>query len=45
MNCWKMPDQVMGILLAPKVRPHKTFMQKFLEGASSLRVPRLDSDN
>lgn len=32
MNCWMQEPHVMGILLAPKDRPQRTFMQKFLEG-------------
>ncbi|KAK2464106.1 hypothetical protein APHAL10511_003854 [Amanita phalloides] len=32
LNCWKQRDHVEGIMLAPQHRPHKTFMQKFLEG-------------
>ncbi|EIN05267.1 hypothetical protein PUNSTDRAFT_128041 [Punctularia strigosozonata HHB-11173 SS5] len=32
VNCWKMPDQLLGILLNPRARTQKTFMQKFLEG-------------
>jgi hypothetical protein len=33
MNQWKMPDQLLGIMLQPQSRPPRTFMQKFLEGA------------
>ena len=33
LNCWMQEPHVMGILLAPKDRPQRTFMQKFLEGA------------
>jgi NADH dehydrogenase (ubiquinone) 1 alpha subcomplex subunit 6 len=33
MNQWKMPDQLLGIMLQPQGRPPRTFMQKFLEGA------------
>ena len=36
MNHWKMRDHVLGLLLKPKQRPQKTFMQKFIEGACSL---------
>ncbi|KAL1745303.1 hypothetical protein HDZ31DRAFT_36679 [Schizophyllum fasciatum] len=32
MNHWKMRDHVLGILLKPKQRPQKSFMQKFIEG-------------
>ncbi|KAI1789662.1 NADH-ubiquinone oxidoreductase Complex1 subunit [Ganoderma leucocontextum] len=32
MNCWKQLDHVMGILLQPKGRPPRTFLQKFYEG-------------
>lgn len=32
MNCWMQEPHVMGLLLAPKERPQRTFMQKFLEG-------------
>jgi NADH dehydrogenase (ubiquinone) 1 alpha subcomplex subunit 6 len=39
MNQWKMPDQLLGLLLQPKQRAPRTFMQKFLEGASPARVP------
>ena len=33
MNCWKQLDHIMGILLQPKGRPPRTFLQKFYEGA------------
>ncbi|KAI0712741.1 NADH-ubiquinone oxidoreductase Complex1 subunit [Cerioporus squamosus] len=32
MNCWKQLDHIMGILLQPKGRPPRTFLQKFYEG-------------
>ncbi|KAI0659674.1 NADH-ubiquinone oxidoreductase Complex1 subunit [Cubamyces menziesii] len=32
LNCWKQLDHIMGILLAPKGRPQRTFLQKFYEG-------------
>ncbi|GBE87172.1 NADH-ubiquinone oxidoreductase Complex1 subunit [Sparassis latifolia] len=32
MNCWKLNDHIMGILLQPKGRPPRTFLQKFYEG-------------
>ncbi|KAK0476145.1 NADH dehydrogenase 1 alpha subcomplex subunit 6 [Armillaria novae-zelandiae] len=32
MNCWKLPDQVLGVLLKPQERTKKTFLQKFYEG-------------
>ncbi|THH07580.1 hypothetical protein EW145_g3284 [Phellinidium pouzarii] len=38
MNCWMQEPHVMGILLAPKVRPQRTFMQKFLEGRDEDQV-------
>ena len=37
MNFWKQPDHVMGILLQPKGRPPRTFLQKFYEGRCSER--------
>ena len=37
MNCWKQLDHIMGILLQPKGRPPRTFLQKFYEGAFSKR--------
>ena len=33
MNCWKQLDHIMGILLQPKGRPPRTFLQKFYEGS------------
>ncbi|KAI0920521.1 hypothetical protein AcW1_002242 [Taiwanofungus camphoratus] len=33
LNCWKQVDHVMGILLLPRGRPQRTFLQKFYEGA------------
>jgi hypothetical protein len=39
MNQWKMPDQLLGLLLQPKQRAPRTFMQKFLEGAFPARSP------
>ncbi|KAJ7607375.1 NdufA6 NADH-ubiquinone oxidoreductase 14.8 kDa subunit [Roridomyces roridus] len=32
MNMWKQPDHIYGILLKPKERPSRTFLQKFYEG-------------
>ncbi|EJF57501.1 NADH-ubiquinone oxidoreductase Complex1 subunit [Dichomitus squalens] len=32
MNCWKQLDHIMGILLQPRSRPPRTFLQKFYEG-------------
>ncbi|EPQ55888.1 hypothetical protein GLOTRDRAFT_60701 [Gloeophyllum trabeum ATCC 11539] len=32
MNCWKQNDHVLGILLEPKERPRRSFLQKFYEG-------------
>ncbi|KAI0674738.1 NADH-ubiquinone oxidoreductase Complex1 subunit [Trametes maxima] len=32
LNCWKQLDHIMGILLAPRGRPQRTFLQKFYEG-------------
>jgi len=32
VNGWKQMDHVVGILLQPQERPHKTFLQKFYEG-------------
>jgi NADH dehydrogenase (ubiquinone) 1 alpha subcomplex subunit 6 len=35
MNGWKLPDQVLGILLKPKeTGPPKTFLEKFYTGES-----------
>ncbi|CAL1698149.1 unnamed protein product [Somion occarium] len=38
MNCWKQNDHIMGILLQPRGRPPRTFMQKFLEGRDEDQV-------
>ena len=38
MNCWKQNDHIMGILLAPRGRPQRTFMEKFLEGARAIVI-------
>lgn len=35
MNCWKTVDHVMGILLRPRGRPQRTFLEKFYEGESA----------
>lgn len=32
MNSWAQDSHVLGIILSPKDRPQRTFMQKFLEG-------------
>ncbi|KAJ4481189.1 NADH dehydrogenase 1 alpha subcomplex subunit 6 [Lentinula aciculospora] len=32
MNAWKLPDQVIGILLKPKETQQKTFLEKFYTG-------------
>ncbi|KAJ7146136.1 NdufA6 NADH-ubiquinone oxidoreductase 14.8 kDa subunit [Mycena epipterygia] len=32
LNMWKQPDHIYGILLKPKERPTRTFLQKFYEG-------------
>ena len=32
MNNWAQDSHVLGILFAPKGRPQRTFMEKFLEG-------------
>ncbi|KAJ7058007.1 NdufA6 NADH-ubiquinone oxidoreductase 14.8 kDa subunit [Mycena amicta] len=32
MNMWKQPDHIYGIMLQPKERPSRTFLQKFYEG-------------
>ncbi|GJJ09366.1 hypothetical protein Clacol_003588 [Clathrus columnatus] len=32
MNVWKQEPHILGILLQPKERPHKSFMEKFFEG-------------
>ena len=32
MNSWAQEPHILGLLLAPKGRPQRTFMQKFLEG-------------
>ena len=39
MNCWKQLDHIMGILLQPKGRPPRTFLQKFYEGTFALAAP------
>jgi NADH dehydrogenase (ubiquinone) 1 alpha subcomplex subunit 6 len=33
LNLWKQTDHIYGILLKPKERPSRTFLQKFYEGA------------
>lgn len=33
INCWKTVDHVMGIMLRPRGRPQRTFLEKFYEGA------------
>lgn len=33
MNCWSQEPHILGILLAPKDRPQRTFLEKFYEGA------------
>ncbi|EJD05067.1 uncharacterized protein FOMMEDRAFT_105306 [Fomitiporia mediterranea MF3/22] len=38
MNCWAQDSHVLGIFLAPKDRPQRTFMQKFLEGRDEDQV-------
>jgi hypothetical protein len=35
VNFWKQEPHVLGHLLSDRDRPHRTFMQKFLEGGSS----------
>lgn len=48
MNAWSQEPHILGILLAPKSRPQRTFMEKFLEGAcfprslvwNGIRLPR-----
>ncbi|KAF7321001.1 hypothetical protein HMN09_00187000 [Mycena chlorophos] len=32
MNMWKQPDHIYGIMLQPKERPSRSFLQKFYEG-------------
>ncbi|KAJ7271013.1 NdufA6 NADH-ubiquinone oxidoreductase 14.8 kDa subunit [Mycena rebaudengoi] len=32
LNMWKQPDHIYGIMLKPKERPTRTFLQKFYEG-------------
>jgi len=32
MNCWSQEPHILGILLAPKDRPQRTFLEKFYEG-------------
>ncbi|KAJ7153493.1 NADH dehydrogenase 1 alpha subcomplex subunit 6 [Mycena crocata] len=32
LNMWKQPDHIYGIMLQPKERPTRTFLQKFYEG-------------
>ncbi|RDB23880.1 NADH-ubiquinone oxidoreductase 14 subunit [Hypsizygus marmoreus] len=38
MNLWKQNDHIMGILLQPQTRPHKTFLQRFYEGRDEQAV-------
>ncbi|KAH8112070.1 hypothetical protein DFH11DRAFT_1609508 [Phellopilus nigrolimitatus] len=38
LNCWMQEPHILGILLAPKGRPHRTFMQEFLEGRDGEQV-------
>jgi len=32
VNCWSQEPHILGILLAPKDRPQRTFLEKFYEG-------------
>ena len=36
VNFWKQEPHVLGPLLSNRDRPHRTFMQKFLEGVSAI---------
>ena len=38
MNCWSQEPHIFGILLAPKDRPQRSFLQKLYEGAYCNRV-------
>ena len=38
MNCWSQVPHILGILLAPKDRPQRSFLQKLYEGAYCNRV-------
>ncbi|PAV15783.1 NADH-ubiquinone oxidoreductase Complex1 subunit [Pyrrhoderma noxium] len=38
MNSWAQEPHILGLLLAPKGRPQRTFMQKFLEGRDEDQV-------
>ncbi|TCD67130.1 hypothetical protein EIP91_000470 [Steccherinum ochraceum] len=38
INCWKTIDHVMGILLRPKGRPQRSFLEKFYEGRDEDQV-------
>jgi NADH dehydrogenase (ubiquinone) 1 alpha subcomplex subunit 6 len=33
MNCWSQEPHILGILLAPRGRPQRSFLEKFYEGA------------
>ncbi|KAH9969991.1 NdufA6 NADH-ubiquinone oxidoreductase 14.8 kDa subunit [Lactifluus volemus] len=39
VNFWKQEPHVLGPLLSNRNRPHRTFLQKFFEGASSCALP------
>ncbi|KAL5478813.1 NDUFA6 [Sanghuangporus weigelae] len=38
MNSWAQDSHVLGIVFAPKERPRRTFLQKFLEGRDEDQV-------
>ncbi|KLO17721.1 hypothetical protein SCHPADRAFT_820842 [Schizopora paradoxa] len=38
MNCWSQEPHILGILLAPKDRPQRTFLEKFYEGRDEDQV-------
>ncbi len=45
MNCWSQEPHILGILLAPKDRPQRTFLEKFYEGACVTTFEALGSMN
>jgi len=38
MNLWKMRDHVLGVLLKPRGRPQRSFLEKFYEGRDEDQV-------
>jgi len=38
INCWKTTDHVLGVLLKPRGRPQRSFLEKFYEGRDEDQV-------